>query len=137
MVLTAQVVVGHVTVAILIGVNKSEMVSNISSDAGSHSEATKVVGAEIGRSDSPWSGNQEVSGVDMQSKGGAGVNLLRSFTCVANQCWSGCRGNVLAMLQDKLKQDALNSDSFAAPMPDGSVVHLPQMPLLPFCDPIE
>ena len=53
MVLTAQVVVGHVTVAILIGVNKSEMVSNISSDAGSHSEATKVVGAEIGRSDSP------------------------------------------------------------------------------------
>ena len=65
---------GHVTVATSMSENKGEMVSNISSDAGSHSEATKVVGAEIGRSDSPWSGNQEVSGVDMQSKGGASMN---------------------------------------------------------------
>ena len=128
---------GHVTVANSIGGNKSEMVSNISSVAFSHDEATKVVGAEIGRSDSPWFGDQDTLGVAWQSKGGAGVNLPQSFMCVANQCWSGCSGNVLAMLQDKLKQDALNSDSFAAPMPDGSVVHLPQMPLLPFCDPIK
>ena len=71
----------------LLGGDKSEIVSNISSDAGSHSEATKVVGAEIGRSDSQWSGDQDTLGVPMQIKGGAGVNLSQSFSCVASRCW--------------------------------------------------
>ena len=83
-------------------------------------DAATGVGAECGLVDSMKMGSG-ASNVDMQSK-----NL------------ASCHYGLLGKLKQKLSEDALAKDAlvgtFEAPLPDGSVVRLPHMPLLPFCD---
>ena len=83
-------------------------------------DAATGVGAEYGLADSEKMGSG-ASNVDMQSK-----NL------------ASCHHGLLGKLKQKMSENALAKDALVstseAPLPDGSVVRLPHMPLLPFCD---
>ena len=82
-------------------------------------DAATGVGAECGLVDSMMGSG--ASNVDMQSKNLASAHY-----------------GLLGKLKQKMSEDALAKDAlvgtFEAPLPDGSVVRLPHMPLLPFCD---
>ena len=78
---------------------------------------------------------------ESQKENGAGLPSIAGMTwgVVCHYLFSplfmqGCEVSVVEKLKAKLRDDALNAGSFNAPMLDGTVVQLPHMPLLPFCD---
>ena len=68
---------------------------------------------------------------------GGNASLANSFGCDTNE--APCESvdgsqNLLSELKCKLAKDSIDSQAyFEVPMPDGKMVKLPQMPLLPLC----